>query len=254
VNDWTVSATYAGVRSYDQLAMNWAQFGLNPDGTCCQSFNIGAHGFSNIIYSTNDVRTWYDALLLQIDRPYQRLEPGTVGWGFGLAYTYAVRSISGQDNLGDQFDFPNTLGIPKHPESAANNALSGDERHRVVTNGIVDMPYLWGIQLSGILTLGGKYTQDVGCPGRFCPTAYERGGFTVPGLFPYQTLNLRLRKDFLNFGTARAFGLTLDAFNATNHTNLGCYNTGSRTDPNFGTAGCVVTDARRFQVGAQYDF
>jgi hypothetical protein len=254
VRDWTVSATYAGVRGYDQVAMNWANFGLNPDGTCCKSFDIAAHGFSNIIYSTNDARTWYDALLLQIDRPYQRVTPETIGWGFGLAYTYAQRSISGMDNLGDQFDFPNTLGIPKHESTAANNALSGDERHRVVVNGITDMPYAWGIQLSGILTLGGKYTQDVGCPSRFCPTAFERGGFTVPGLFPYQNLNVRLRKDFPNFGTSQAVGLTFDMFNALNHNNLGCYNTGSRTDPNFGTATCTLTDARRVQIGAQYDF
>jgi hypothetical protein len=105
-----------------------------------------------------------------------------------------------------------------------------------------------------VLTLGGKYKQDVGCLSRFCATGYERGGFTVPGTFPYQNLNLRVRKDFLNLGRAKSFGVTLDVFNALNHNNLGCYHTGSRTDKDFGTAGCVVTDARRMQVGAQYDF
>jgi hypothetical protein len=254
LNSWTVSATYAGVRGLDQLTLNWANFGLNPNGTCCTSFDISQHGFSNFIYSTNDGKTWYDALQIQIDRPYQRLSRQDVGWGFGLAYTYANRSVQGMDNLGDLFEFPNALGIPKHPSSAGNNALSGDEKHRLVVNGVTDLPYLWGIQLSGLGTFGGKYTQDVGCPGRFCTAAYQRGGFTVPGLFPYQSVNFRLRKDFLNFGTAKAIGITFDLFNAFNHNNLGCYDTGDVTNANFGRATCTTTDARRYQIGAQYDF
>lgn len=254
IDAWTVSATYAGVRGLDQLTLNWANFGLKPDGTCCTSFNAGAHGFSNFIYSTNDGKTWYDALQLQIDRPYARASVEDWGWGVGLAYTYATRSVQGMDNLGDLFEFPNALGIPKHPSTSGNNAMSGDEKHRVVTNWIVDVPYLYGIQFSGIATLGGQYLQDVGCPGRFCGTNYERGGFTVPGIFPYRNVDVRLRKDFLNFGTAKSIGLTLDMFNALNRDNLGCYNTGSRTDKAFGTANCVVTDARRLQVGAAYDF
>jgi hypothetical protein len=170
-----------------------------------------------------------------------------------LAYTYATRSVQGMDNLGDLFEFPNALGIPKHPSTSANNALSGDEKHHLVVNGIVDIPYLYGIQLSGIGTFGGKYLQDVGCPARFCGKDYQRGGFTVPGLFPYQNINLRVRKDFPRFAS-QTVGVTFDLFNALNRDNLGCYNTGSRTDKAFGTATCVVTDARRFQLGAEYAF
>jgi len=44
-----VSVTYAGVRGVNQLTLNWANFGLNPNGSCCTNFNIGAHGFSNFI-------------------------------------------------------------------------------------------------------------------------------------------------------------------------------------------------------------
>jgi outer membrane receptor protein involved in Fe transport len=254
INDWTVSATYAGVRGLDQLTLNWANHGLKSDGTCCVDFDTAPHGYSNFIYSTNDGKTWYDALQVQVDRPYRRSSPESIGWGAGLAYTYANRSVQGMDNLGDLFEYPNALGIPKHSSSAGNNALSGDEKHRLVVNGISDLPYLWGIQLSGIGTFGGKYTQDVGCPGRFCGANYERGGFTVPGLFPYQNINLRGRKDFANFGTSKSVGLTVDLFNALNRNNLGCYDTGDRNSKTFGFANCVVTDARRVQFGAQYDF
>jgi hypothetical protein len=245
INDWSVSATYAAVRGVDQMTLNWANFGLNADGSCCKSFDLGAHGFSNFIYSTNDGKTWYDALQIQVDRPYRRATTQSIGWGAGLAFTYAKRSLQGVDNLGDVFAFPNTVGIPKHP--------SNDEKTRIVANFITDLPYLAGIQFSGLLTLGGKYTQDVGCPGRFCGAGYERGGFTVPGALPYQNLDLRLRKDFLHFA-GKSFGLTVDAFNALNRHNLGCYNTGSKTDVNYGTAGCVVTDGRRFQLGAEFMF
>jgi hypothetical protein len=252
--DWSASATYAGVRGVDQLTLNWANHTLKADGTCCIDYDTAPIGYSNFIYSTNDGKTWYDALQIQVDRPYRRLSEQSIGWGVGFAYTYANRSVQGMDNPGDLFEYPNALGIPRHAASAANNAFSGDEKHRLVVNGISDLPYLWGIQFSGLATFGGKYTQDVGCPIRFCPTAFERGGFTVPGLFPYQNVNLRLRKDFLNFGTAKALGLTLDLFNAFNRNNLGCYDTGSRTSTSFGNANCVVTDARRIQIGAQYDF
>jgi hypothetical protein len=249
--DFAASVTYAGVRGKDQFAWTWAQFGLNPNGTCCTSFNIGAHGFNNIIVSNNDVKTWYDALQVQLDRPYRRASEDQFGWGAGINYVYAVRSLQGADNPGDLFDFPNTANIPKHP--------ANDEKHRIVGNFITDIPYLYGIQFSGLATLGGKIKYDVGCKTRFCPNAvgYEQGGFTIPGTFPYQNLDLRLRKDFPSFGRAsQALGLTLDIFNATNHDNLGCYadHLGSRTQSDFGTPNCVISDARRYQLGAELNF
>lgn len=244
-----VTGTYAGVRGVDQLTLNWANFGLNPNGSCCTSFNLAAHGFSNFIYSTNDGKTWYDAFTLQVDRQYHRSSPN-FGWGAGLALTYAVRSVEGVDNLGDEFSFPNTQNIPKHP--------TNDEKLRIVANWTTDVPYLFGIQFSGLLTLGGKVRQDVGCPGRFCGVGtagnqYQRGAFTVPGTFPYENLDLRFRKDFPNFGRS-SLGVTADLFNALNHNNFGCYNTGDRTATDFGKPTCVVSDARRLQVGLEYNF
>jgi hypothetical protein len=262
LGDFAATVTYANVKGENQTALNWANFGLNTNGSCCASFNIGAHGFANFLYMTNDKTTWYNAIQVQLDRPYRRSDPSAIGWGAGLAYSYASRYLQGADNLGDEFDFPNALSIPKH---SAN-----DEKQRVVANWITDLPYLFGIQFSGLATLGGKYRQDIGCAGRFCGygttgNQFQRGGFTVPGTFPYQTVDIRFRKDFPSFGrTPTAVGLTLDVFNATNHTNWGCYNTGNRTivnaqgqtvpDPSFGVPGCLVSDARRYQVGAELNF
>jgi hypothetical protein len=257
--DWTVGLTYAGQRGVDQLTMNWANIALiDSTGKCCTTFDTGPHGFSNFIYSSNEGKTWYDALQVQIDRPYRRVSKNDIGWGFGLAYTYATRSVQGMDALGDLFEFPRASTIPKHPAASQANGLSGDEKHRLVVNAVSDLPYLWGIQLSGIGTFGGQYQQDVGCTLRFCaatPTnPYERGGFTVPGIFPYQNVNLRLRKDFYSIGTSRAIGVTVDLFNAFNRTNGGCYDTGDRSNARFGVAQCSLNDGRRVQFGTQVDF
>ena len=252
IGDLAATVTYANVKGENQTALNWARAGLNPNGSCCVFFELGPHGFSEFIYMTNDKKTWYNAIQLQLDRPYRRPDPNAIGWGAGLAYSYATRYVQGADNLGDEFDFPTSLSIPKHP--------ANDEKQRVVANWITDLPYLSGIQFSGLATFGGKYRQDVGCPARFCGfgttgNQYQRGGFTVPGTFPYQNIDIRLRKDFPSFGrTPTAIGLTFDVFNATNHNNWGGYNTGNRTDTNFGQPTSLVTDARRYQVGAELNF
>jgi hypothetical protein len=246
IGQFSAAVTYASQRGTDQFTWNVAAGGLNNNGTCCNfPFNWGGHGIASIIYSTNDVKTWYDAVSLQLDRAYSRASLDDWGWGAGLTYTYATRYLQGEDELGQTFAFPQAATIKKH---AAN-----DEKHRIVANWITDLPYLYGFQWSGLLTLGGKQRIDVGCQ-RFCPN-FQRGGFTTPGTFPYQNVDMRLRKDFPSFGrTPVAVGLTLDVFNATNHANLGCYNTGNPTDVNFGRANCVVTDARRYQLGAELNF
>ena len=253
-SDYVASISYADQRSKDLFTLGVANIKLNPDGfTCCVTpFDWSQHGYANIIYSSNDAQTWYHAVNLTLDRPYKRPSLEQFGWGAGVAVTIARRWLQGIDNQGDTFAYPFADAIPKH--------ASNDEKTRVVGNWITDIPYLFGIQWSGLLTLGGKQNIDAGCS-RFCsPAAYStdpflRGGFTVPGTFPYQNLDMRLRKDFPHFGrTATAIGLTLDVFNATNHNNFGCFNTGNPTDTAYGTPGCVVSDARRYQIGAEYNF
>jgi hypothetical protein len=250
--DWATSLTYAYVKGDDQMVLNWANIGLNDEGRCCISFDLAPHGFSNFIYSSNEKQTWYNAIQVQVDRPYRRPDPARIGWGAGLGYTYATRELQGVDALGDDFAFPAARFIPKHP--------SNDEKHRIVANWITDLPYLWGIQFSGLATFGGKYRLDVGCVDRFCPAdnignRYERGGFTVPGTFPYRNVDIRFRKDFARFGrTAAAIGVTLDVFNVFNRANFGDYDVGNRSSATFGQPRNVVTDARRFQLGAEMNF
>ncbi|MGK2962240.1 MAG: TonB-dependent receptor [Gemmatimonadaceae bacterium] len=253
VGDFSGTVSYASQRSTDLFTLSLANVSLNPGGGCCQNpFDWGARGYSNIIYSSNEAKTWYNAVNVQLERAYRRPSLDSFGWGAGVAFTYARRWLQGIDEQGQTFAFPSAGEIPKHP--------SNDEKMRVVANWITDIPYIFGIQWSGLATLGGKYALDAGC-GRFCSSADQVNnprlvrGFEVPGTFPYRNVDMRLRKDFPRFGRSNmAFGITLDVFNALNRDNLGCYNVGNPSDDNFGTPTCVVSDARRFQVGAEYNF
>ena len=248
---YSASVSYANQRAKDLFTLGLANTTLNANGSCCNTpFDWSAHGYNAIIYSSNDAQTWYSALQVQLDRPYSRPSLDEFGWGAGLAFTYAKRELQGIDNQGDTFAFPNPDVIVKHG--------SNDERGRIVANWITDIPYLFGIQWSGLATLGGKYKIDVGC--RTCDNTgtnrFVASGFTVPGTFPYRNVDMRLRKDFPRFGrTATAIGFTLDVFNTFNRNNFGAnYRVGNPTDKDFGTPSGVATDARRYQVGAELNF
>ena len=244
--DVVVSVAYTSVRSSDELVFNWANIKWNNFGTdssaCCNFSRSPFHGFSNIIVASNSAKTWYDAVQVQLTRPYRKT--GKWGWGAGLAYTNANRSVQGVDFPGDQFAFPGANVILKHPVN--------DEKSHVVGNWIVDVPFLYGVQFSGLITLGSGPRQDIS--GRFDPRNYRPGAISLPqynfpllpGAWAYRNVDLRLRKDFPSFSRG-SMGVTADLFNALNYQNFGCMNGG--TTPN-----CVVSDPRRLQVGAEYTF
>jgi hypothetical protein len=260
MGSWLGTLTYEGTRGVDLFTYNWANIGLNPNGSCCKSFNIAAHGFNNFIYSTEDGKTWYDAVTLEFQRPYQRSVSG-LGWSAGVSFTYAKREVAGVDNLNDiggafPGGFPNALSIPKHPSDGGQ-----DERQRLVGNWVIDLPYISGLQFSGLLTLGSGPTTDAGCPPRFCGAAtFLYGGFTpppqnsiIPGGWAYQRVDVRLRKNFPEFSGTN-LGVTVDIYNLFNTVNLGCWAVGYNPPNVSSSAGCTASDPRRVQIGAQYDF
>jgi hypothetical protein len=242
-----LEAAYSNIRSKNQLTFYWA----DADFTCAQrSFAVpgcfvdnAIPGFSTILFADNAGKTWYDAVQIKLDRFYRRSSED-FGWGGGIAYTIAQRRTQGFNDL---FSFPNPVDYPKQKRN--------DERHRVVANWILDVPYLWGIQFSGLLTVGSGTRSDVGdrfaCvgPAATCQRNFIPGGFDPP---TFKTLDLRFRKDFARFGGSR-MGVTVDLFNIFNWQNLGCFNTNPQ-DTNFGKAGCVISDPRRLQIGAEFDF
>ena len=58
----------------------------NTNGTCCAD---NSANYSNVLLSDNSPKTWYQALMLQVDRPYTFIARDKWNWGVGLAYTHA---------------------------------------------------------------------------------------------------------------------------------------------------------------------
>ena len=249
---FSAAVSYANQHSWDLFTQGRADLGLNSNSSCCNvPFDWFPRGYRGIIYSSNDGETWFHAVEVQLDRAYSRPSLDQFGWGAGVAMTFARRRLRGIDNYGDTFAFPRSDYIVTHPQN--------DEKARIVANWITDIPFLFGIQWSGLATLGGKYTINVGC--RTCSTAgtnhFVVGGFTTPGTFPYRNVDTRIKKDFPSFGrSTTAVGITLDVFNVFNHNNFGAnYNVGDPGDiNNFGKPNGLASDPRRFQVGAELNF
>ncbi len=252
---FNTAVTYTGTRSFNGLSFEWANFGLNPDGGCCTNKNVPA--YRNVLVANNTVHTWYNAVFLQLDRPYRKTSE-RFGWGGGLAYTIARAESEG----GDLFSFPRVTAF-----GFSRYEIPNSERHRVVANGIVDVPWAWGIQASSLITLGSGNrfaAQDFSGPqpifarGTAEPQKYS---FILPNAFAYRNVDVRVRKEISSMRGQR-IGVTVDLFNALNYDNFGCYNdvaftneNGVRTaNPTFGKPGCVTADARRLQIGAQYDY
>ncbi|MDB4909097.1 MAG: TonB-dependent receptor plug [Gemmatimonadetes bacterium] len=251
----SAAVTYTGTRSYNGLSFEWANFGLQTNGDCCTNKNIPA--YRNVLVANNTVHTWYNAMFLQVDRPYHKTSEKT-GWGAGLAYTLAKAEGEGVD----LFSFPRVtaFGFGRHE-------IDNSERHRLVANGILDLPWAWGIQASTLLTLGSGNrfaAQDFSGS----TPAFQRGtgsskkySFIIPNFWAYRNMDLRLRKDLAAMNGKR-IGVTADLFNIFNFNNYGCFNdvaftnnNGVRTaNPDFARPGCVIADPRRLQLGAVLDF
>ncbi|MBA2685292.1 MAG: TonB-dependent receptor [Gemmatimonadaceae bacterium] len=246
------SVSYNGSRGFNGYSYEWANVAYDPArNDCCISFNVPA--YSNILVGNNDVKTWYNAMYLSLNRTYQRNELSKFGWGAGVAYTLA----KAEQNGNDLFSFPaiNVGGNARHPTST-------DQRHQIVANFVTDIPYAWGIQFSGLMTLGSGLPYTVQ---EFVqvPTGGQQV-FLGQNRTPWQkNVDFRLQKDFLQLH-GNSVGITVSMFNVFNTQNLTGYDGvlasagpsqgGTTPNQHFGFANGVRTDGRRIQLGATYSF
>jgi hypothetical protein len=213
----------------------------------------GFGGYAAVFVADDRVKTWYDALQVQYQRPL-------IGrFGGGLAYTFSKSTEQGQSqDLFWGFDdrFPTVADRPKRQ-------APGDQRHAVVANAIVRLPY--DFLFSSIVNLGSGIAVSANDRSAgFGPYQNRTYIFQPPTrpflgighVFATQNMDVRLQKD-INFASRQTAAVVVDVFNVFKTQNFGCYNTdinpSSQPNLDFGKPGCAAL-GRRLQVGVRYGF
>jgi outer membrane receptor protein involved in Fe transport len=229
------SLTFNHTLGRDQIAYVPLNRTSLPDANGFFDFIPMINGYGNAVAAFNKRKTKYDAIFVQIDKPYTKAS----GWGFGVAYTYVIDS----KGFGYEFNFdvPNFSFLKYQPNA-------GNERHHLVVNGMVDLPL--GLKASGLMTLASGVPALV--------TDGETNGFGVnirKGNFgprdAFFQLDLRLGKEF-RVGPG-SFELWAEVFNVFNTDNVGQSNICCGPSA-FGNPDTLFGPPRSLQIGGAYRF
>jgi hypothetical protein len=223
--------------------------GYGDNGGFCSPDTLGPNPYRTYLVSDHSKSREFRALYLKADKPYTT----DSGWGFNLAYTFSQAEQNGGN---DTFCF-DCFSVDTSPTRATTN----DERHRIVANGILDLPF--DFQLSGIVTLGSGTPFEV-FDGRGPTFTYRQTGgrpekhsFIIPNAFSYRNVDLRLTKNFEVWNGSQV-SLFVDAINVFNFRNYAGFDTGTGSaanpNPNFGNPSRVLFPTRTFQLGFRYSF
>lgn len=247
---WLGSLTYANSRSENGLV--WS-FGTEPPETKFDDrwgnwISIPGYGF--ILRSFDNRTRKYQGVYLTLDRPR------TAGsrWGANFAYTWSegFQNASLDDGVAFSFDFL----PPNFPQFPAN----GDERHRIVASGSVDLPA--GFEASSILSLGSgtpvSYAEALTGPFHFYPNGERQPQQSFLGIeeFAYRSVDMRLQWNAPALSRVTV-SLIAEAFNVFNFDNYSGYDTWgggqNAPNPNFLTPNTQF-NTRRFQFGTRISF
>ncbi len=204
------------------------------------------NGYEFVYAAFNDRATKYDAIFVTADKPYTKAS----GWGAGIAYTAVLRSKGRGTEF--NYDYPDISEQPFWPNA-------GNEKHRVVANGMVDLPAAF--RLSTLITYGSGApyfiidANQAPPPDGFKPGTIRLGYFN--NLPHFMQVDVRLQKIFSLY-EGREITLSADVFNLFNRANFGgvagnfiCCGGG---DPSFGKPNSLSGPPRTLQVGAAFRF
>jgi hypothetical protein len=228
--NYIASATYSNIRSKNGISFLWGK------GFCCPQVDPA---YSNILISSDDVKTWYDAVYLQLDRPYT----ADSHYGFNVAYTWSDAEQIGGDLF--SLDLPTISDWPRY-------GTPGTQDHRIVASGIIGIP--WDMRLSTLIqySSGDKFRINDFSAG-WCTGCYNPHTGEGPS---WQTMDLRLEKEFV-FAATNRLGVILEAFNVFNEERYAGYQdfVPPEGNPNIGVPWGIITGSqRRYQIGLRYGF
>lgn len=244
---WEASVTGSYQRGRNGYTHLFATRQNNGLGNCCNTAPVVPFGYSNVLIGFDGLDTRYKALYVTLDKNYTEAS----GWGVNVAYTLS----KGEQNGNDLFSLDGTV-----PDSYGWRPRTGDERHRVVISGIVDLP--WDFRLSTLSTFGsGRAYQVTDATngfdnGQLVQTAAYPEKTCIDGVFQFCEVNVTLAK-FFKFGGQHELELAVDLLNAFNNTNYSGFDGFfSGTDPLLpGIEGnSILTLPRRIQFRAGYRF
>lgn len=241
-----LTVSYNGIRGKNGMnfvrATPWG--GLGPN-------------YAQAFIADDRVKTWYDAMQLQLERPLH----AETRWGGSLAYTLARAEEQGQStDIFWPFDerFPTVGDLPRR-------RAPGNQTHTIVANAIVRLPF--DLRFSSIVNLGSGLTLNATDASQGWEIARQRTYIYEPPKKPFlgmgrvfstQNLDLRLEKQF-SFASGQSLSLMADLFNAANTANFGCFDATivpTRDQDvawrnRYGSPSCAAT-GRRLQLGLRY--
>ena len=233
------SLSYGSTRSYNGFTFIRGDF--RPDNTCCLTL---VPGYSRLLLSNDDVRRWYDAIYLSLEKPFST----TSRWGGQLAYTYSDALQEG----GDLFSLDRPL-----PRDYGRYPVADVEEHRFVASSVIRIP--WGVNFGTVIDYGSgtRYNIDDRSLGEGVNERVLRRneGETDDHL----SVDLRVEKGFDVLAGVR-LAVIAEAFNVfneefyTNYDGLIRPLTGP-PNPTFGKPRAIVANSqRRFQYGLRVSF
>ncbi len=221
-----------------------------PDGSCCDTTIPRAHGYGNVLIGTDSLNTRYRALYFTLDKDYTPRS----GWGLNVAYTFA----KGEQDGNDLFSLDKIT-----PRDYGWRPRTGDQRHKIVLSGTVDIPF--GFRFSTLTTLGSSQAFQVtdnsrgdNVNDRRFSAVYPRDN-CIAGVFGFCEVNVSLDKTVRLFKDRHELTVGVDLFNAFNSLNFTDYNgginpVGGNPNADFGTPSNTLTLPRRVQFRVGYRF
>lgn len=250
VADVVVGAAYRGVRGYN--VFTWFCATPNPvHGYCGGEGRLqGIEQGYGLVLSTDEGRTWYDALDLTAEKPYTEASR----WGVTLAYTLADARRKGLDFFTLDFPMVNPADFPTVDMPV--------ERHHLTASAIVGLPY--DFRLSTLAQFGSgipynRRDESLGWGPRRVQVDYAAED--APN---FSQVDLRLQKSFGQWGGGR-FGVMAEVINVFNTDNFREYeglamferrpDGTANPNPRFGQPLWWTADTgRRLQFGLDFAF